>query len=122
MAPAGAKAGRQGDLATKGEVGQDRHCLSPRGHRAHPASWNPSRWVLWRQALGRLSRCFGDGGGDNNLPPVFCSSRVMHVGSRARLPVSTPPFISCVTLDRSPDLSVLQFLQAARGVYPVGLS
>lgn len=35
MAPAGAKAGRQGDLATKGEVGQDRHCLSPRGATGH---------------------------------------------------------------------------------------
>lgn len=36
MAPAGAKAGRQGDLATKGEVGQDRHCLSPRGPQGTP--------------------------------------------------------------------------------------
>lgn len=36
MAPTGAKAGRQRNLAIKEEVRQDRHCLSPRGPQGTP--------------------------------------------------------------------------------------
>lgn len=60
----------------------------------------------------------------SNLHPIFCgggSSRVKHTDPRARLPISALPFISCMTLDRLLDISVLQFLQVAGIIYLIGL-